>query len=217
VPPSIEQKRSAEKLVQRFELSRSRVLPYLTGRGLADAAERFRLGFVEPADDVPRQYWNRMSIPYLTPTGPVQIRYRCIAEHDCKTTGCSKYLGDKGVEVTIYNPGTLLDARGPVILCEGELDAIAVETIAGLPAVGIPGVQSWKRHPYWARCFVGLELILFGDGDDAGDDLAATIAADLPEIRHVRAPDGDDANSVLARDPAEFLQRCGLADPPAPA
>jgi len=210
VPPSSAQKRSLEVLVQRFEQNQPKLQGYLIGRGLADAAERFRLGYVEPADDVPRQYWNRMAIPYLTATGPVQIRYRCVADHDCKDRGCSKYLGDKGVEVTLYNASTLLDARGPVVLCEGELDAVAVETIAGLPAVGVPGSQAWKRHPYWARCFVGLDLILFADGDAAGDDLAATIAADLPEIRVVRAPDGDDANSVLQRDPADFARRLGL-------
>jgi hypothetical protein len=210
VPPSTAQKHSLEALVQRFEQSQSRLQDYLTGRGLAGAAERFRLGYVDPADDVDRRYWNRMAIPYLTATGPVQIRYRCIAEHDCKERGCSKYLGDKGVEVTLYNASTLLDARGPVVLCEGELDAVAVETIAGLRAVGVPGSQAWKRHPYWARCFVGLDLILFADGDAAGDDLAATIAADLPEIRVVRAPQGEDANSVLHRDPDDFARRCGL-------
>jgi hypothetical protein len=211
VPPSTAQKRSVEAMVQRFESSRDKIQGYLTGRGLAGAAERFRLGYVDPADDVDRRYWHRMAIPYLTPTGPVQIRYRCVQAHDCKARGCSKYLGDKGVEVTLYNPGTLLDAVGPVVLCEGELDAVAVETIAGLPAVGIPGSQAWKRHPYWARCFVGLDLILFADGDAAGDDLAATIAADLPELRVARAPEGHDANSVLQRDPADFLRRCGLA------
>jgi DNA primase len=211
MPPSPEQKRSLEALVQRFEQSpnRSQTLDYLRGRGLADAAERFRLGFVDPADDVDRRYWNRMALPYLTPNGPVQIRFRCIAEHDCKDRGCAKYLGDKGVEVTLFNPGTLLDASGPVILCEGELDAVAVETIAGLPAVGIPGSQAWKRHPYWARCFVGLDLILAADGDAAGEDLAATVAADLPELKVVRLPDGDDANSVLARDPEDFRRRLG--------
>jgi hypothetical protein len=211
VPPSTAQKRSLEALVQRFEQSpnRSRALDFLTARGLADGAERFRLGFVDPADDVDRRYWNRLAIPYLTPNGCVQIRFRCITDHDCKDRGCAKYLGDKGVEVTLFNPGTLLDATGPVVLCEGELDAVAVETIAGLPAVGIPGAQAWKRHPYWARCFVSLDLILFADGDAAGDDLAATVAADLPEIRIVRAPDGHDANSVLARDPEDFRRRLG--------
>ena len=209
MPPSTEQKRSLEALVQRFEQNQTRLLPYLTDRGLADAAERFRLGYVEPADDVDRRYWHRMAIPFLTPTGPVQIRYRCIAAHDCKERGCAKYLGDKGVEITLYNAGTLLDARSPVVLCEGELDAVAVETIAGLPAVGIPGAQAWKRHPYWARCFVGLDLILFADGDAAGDDLAATVAADLPELKIVRAPEGHDANSVLAADPADFRRRLG--------
>jgi hypothetical protein len=139
----------------------------------------------------------------------VQIRYRCIAEHDCKERGCSKYLGDKGVEVTLYNASTLLDATGPVV-CARASSTPWRRDHRRPPAVGVPGSQAWKRHPYWARCFVGLDLILFADGDAAGDDLAATIAADLPEIRVVRAPEGDDANSVLHRDPADFARRLGL-------
>jgi DNA primase len=210
MPPSTAQKLSQEALVSRFEQNQSQLLPYLTGRGLAAAAERFRLGYVEPADDVARRYWHRMAIPYLTPTGPVQIRYRCILDHDCKAVDCSKYLGDAGVEVTLYNASAVLSGRSTVVLTEGELDAVAVETIAGLPAVGIPGSQAWKRHPYWARCFVGLDLILAADGDAAGEDLAATIAADLPELRVVRLPDGDDANSVLARDPDDFRRRLAV-------
>jgi DNA primase len=210
VPPSTAQKRSQEALVQRFEQNQSRVLPYLTGRGLADAAERFRLGFVEPADDLPRKYWNRMAVPYLTPTGPVQIRYKCILDHDHKGVGCSKMLGDSGVEVTLYNPGTLLDATGPVVIVEGEPDTWAIETLAGLPAVGIPGAQSWKRYPYWARCFVGLDLILPVHGDTAGDSLAETISADLPEIHVVRLPDGTDSASLLEREsPEDFRRRLG--------
>jgi len=211
VPPSTAQKLSLETLVLRHQTSATNLLPYLAGRGLGVAAvDRYRLGYVDPADDVPRRYWHRMAVPYVTPTGVVQIRYKCILDHDHKAVSCSKMLGDAGVEVTLYNPGTLLDTSGPVVLVEGEPDVWAVETIAGLPAVGIPGAQAWKRHPYWARCFVGLDLILFADGDAAGDDLAATIAADLPELHVVRAPDGADANDVLQRDPADFRRRLGV-------
>jgi hypothetical protein len=211
MPPSTAQKHLLEALVSRFEQSQTQLRPYLTGRGLAGAAERFRLGYVEPADDVARRYWHRMAVPYLTPTGVVQIRYKCVLDHDHKATGCSKMLGESGVEVTLYNPGTLLGATGPVVLVEGEPDTWAIETLAGLRAVGIPGAQAWKRHPYWARCFVGLDLILPVHGDDAGDSLAATIAADLPEAKIVRLSDGDDSASYLEREgAADFRRRLGL-------
>lgn len=206
--PSTAQKLSLEERLRRYESARSQLLPYLAGRGLGgDAADRFRLGYVEPSDDEPRRYWGRMALPYLTPNGVVQIRYRRLVEDDSP-----KYLGDPGTEVTLYNAHATLGARGPVFLCEGEMDAIAVTTLAGYPAVGIPGAKAWTAHPYWARCFVGLDqLILPADGDAAGHELADAVRTDLPEVHVVRLPDGEDANSVLARDPVEFLTRCGLS------
>lgn len=211
MPPSSAQRQSLEALASRFEQSQSKLRPYLTGRGLAGAAEPFRLGYVDPAEGVPRRYWHRMAVPYLTPTGVVQIRYKCILDHDHKAVSCSKMLGDSGVEVTLYNPAAVLDATGPVVLVEGEPDVWAVQTLAGLPAVGIPGAQAWKRHPYWSRCFVGHDLILVSDGDAAGDSLAETISADLPELHHVRLPDDTDSGDLLQReDAAEFRRRLGL-------
>lgn len=206
--PSTAQKLSLEARLRRYESAKQQLLPYLAERGLgAEAADRFRLGYVEPNDEDPRRYWGRMAIPYLTPTGVVQIRYRRLVEDDSP-----KYLGDPGVEVTLYNAHATLGARGPVFLCEGEMDAIAVTCLTGHPAVGIPGARAWQAHPYWARCFVGLDrLILPADGDAAGHELADAVRTDLPEVRIVRLPDGDDANSVLARDRDEFLARCGLA------
>lgn len=210
MPPSPEQKRSLEEQLLRYEASRPKILGYLAGRGLEGAAERFRLGFVEPHEDNPVRFWNRLALPYLTPTGVTQIRYRCIADHDCKERQHPKYLSDAGVEVTLFNASAVLDGRTPVILTEGEFDAIAVEHIAGLPAVGVPGVQAWGKHPFWARCFVGHDLILPADGDDAGQLLVDAVKADLPDTKIVRLPDGDDCNSVLVRDPAEFRDRLGL-------
>jgi hypothetical protein len=186
----------------------------LTGRGLAAAAARFRLGYVEPADDVPTSYWHRMAIPYATPTGVVQIRYRCLIDHHAKGQDpgrCPKFLGDRGTEVTLYNAQATLHAKGPLFIVEGEPDTWAVETIAGFPAVGVPGAETWRKHPYWARCFVGHDLILPADGDAAGNDLADAVSADL-EVRVVRLPDGEDAASVLVADPARFAALCGVPD-----
>lgn len=215
MPPSIAQKHSLAERLSRYESHAAKLQGYLTGRGLAGASERFRLGYVEPNELDDRRYWHRMAIPYLTPTGVVQIRYRCLSQHH-QPGGpdpgrCPKFLGDTGTEVTLYNAQATLHARGPLFITEGEPDTWAVETIAGFPAVGVPGARAWQKHPYWSRCFVGLDqVILPADGDEAGRELAETISADLPEITVVRLPDGNDAASVLARDPHEFLRRCGL-------
>lgn len=215
MPPSKEQIRSLEKRQQRHDLHREQILGYLTARGLdAAAADRFRLGYVEPNEEDPKRYWHRLAIPYITPAGIVQIRYRCILPHHEKgqdDRGCPKYLGDSGAETTLYNAQTTIDATRIIFLTEGEMDAIAVESIAGYPAVGIPGANAWGKHPHWPRCFVGIEqVILPADGDEAGAKLAGAVARSLPEVKIIELPPGDDANAVLARDPEEFASRCGL-------
>lgn len=211
-PPSTEQKHSLEARLRRYEQHRPQLLPSLTARGLgAGAAERFRLGYVEPSPEDPARLWRRMAIPYLTPTGVVQIRYRCTLNHDCKVEGCPKYLGDAGQQVTLYNAQATLDTSDVLFLTEGELDAVAIESLIGRPAVGIPGARAWAAHPYWARCFVNFaRLILPADGDEPGAELAAAVAKSLPEVTVVQLPDGDDANTVLARSVPEFFERCGL-------
>ncbi len=215
MPPSTERKRLLEERLLRYQASATNLLPYLAGRGLgAVALDRFRLGYVEPSELDERKFWHRLAIPYLTPTGVVQIRYRCIDPHhgpgqDAGT--CPKFMGEAGQEVTLYNASATLGAPPVLFLTEGEPDVWAIETLAGFPAVGIPGALAWKKHPYWSRCFVNLPLLILpADGDDAGHQLADLVAKDLPETRIVRLPDGDDANTVLARDPDDFLRRCGL-------
>lgn len=213
MPPSQEQKHLLETRQSRYDQYRQKLRPYLTARGLGEAAaNRFRLGYVEPSDADQRRYWHRMAIPYLTPTGVVQIRYRCISGHNHNAENCPKYLGDTGAEVTLYNAHAVLESPRVLFITEGEMDAVAISTLAGHAAVGVPGAQAWGKHRYWARCFVGFERLIFAaDGDDAGEQLARAITKDLPEVHVVRLPDGEDANSVLAGGVDDFLERCGLA------
>jgi hypothetical protein len=73
----------------------------------------------------------------------------------------------------------------------------------------VPGAQAWPKNAHWARCFVNFpRLILPADGDAAGAQFAAAVTKTLPEVSVVQLPDGDDANSVLARSVAEFLELC---------
>ncbi len=186
---------------------------YLSDRGLeAKNLRPYRLGVVvEPAHGHEHAQ-NRLSIPYLTPTGPVGVKFRCLEAHACGEVGCARYTYPVGHRQTLYNTGTLVQDHPFVVLTEGELDAIAVETLTGLPAVAYPGVATWKGNRYWGRCFAGYETVfVIADGDKPGRKAAADVADDIVGSAVVNMPDGHDSNSFLAAYGWEtYLERLGF-------
>lgn len=185
----------------------------MTTRGIpTEAVETFRLGVV---DEHPMEYMvGRLSIPYSTFSGILGIKYRCMRDHDCKETGCPKYLYDDGEEPRLYNASATLTSAPLIFLTEGELDAIAVQSLTGFPACAVPGADMWARNKYWARCFASFPLVVIpADGDKAGKALAKVVAADLPQLRIAHMPTNEDANSTLAARGVEgFMKLCDLED-----
>lgn len=187
---------------------------YLSSRGLnGNVSRKFLLGWV-PYDDANASIRGRLSIPYLTPTGPVSLKYRCINDHDCKDHGHSKYIYDAGESLRLYNASTLLHTDR-VVLCEGEIDAITVESVGGC-AVGYPGTAAWKANRHWRYVFDSCsELIIPADGDQPGRDSAESLRSILgdavnADVRVVYLPDGEDCNSlVVSEGGMEFLDRIG--------
>lgn len=187
---------------------------YWSGRGFSvEAAVQFGVGWV-----IDGPYADRLSIPYLTPSGlPWTIKYRCITQHDCKAVGCPKYLYDSGSEHHLFNAGVLADTPPVVVVTEGELDAIAVQTLVGVPAVGYPGVQAFQQMKHFPYCFTDIaEVVIIADynepkaGETVGAGLKAanTIAGMLPQGRVVQIPAGeDDANSYLLKYGPEAFKR----------
>ena len=47
----------------------------------------------------------------------------------------------------------------------------------GLPAIAVPGVDSWRAE--WAQLFVGRAVTIITDADRQGRRLASAVAADL--------------------------------------
>lgn len=87
-------------------------------------------------------------------------------------------------------------------LVEGEPDAVAVRS-AGLPAVAVPGVQTWKKG--WAERFAKFDRVyVCFDADDAGrtaadkraQALAEATTAQIVEIAPTRS-DGYDVSDLL--------------------
>lgn len=181
---------------------------YLDKRQINDESiENFQLGY--------DQSTGRLTIPYLSPAGPWNVKYRCIQSHNCKDAGHGKYLYDAGAGVHLYNAPALLAAE-TVVVVEGEIDAISVNQL-GISAVAYPGTAMWKANPHWRWCFDSLvEVIVVADGDQQGRKAAADVADSLrnsvsADVRVVDLPDGQDSNSYITEHgDVDFMNRLDL-------
>lgn len=174
---------------------------YLNSRGITEeVAHAFQLGLVPEDND----FAGRLSIPYITVTGIVDIKYRCInpTHEDHRGIACPKYGKESGLGVHLFNGRALIGNADRVVLTEGEFDAIAVQSLAGYPAVGYPGVETWQKQEHWRLCFDSVaEVVIIADGDDPGRKAAERVMNSFGKMdllaRVVEMPDGHDANSFL--------------------
>ncbi|NJP50070.1 toprim domain-containing protein [Streptomyces sp. SBST2-5] len=150
------------------------------------------------------QYQGRLAIPYLTPAGVVNMRFRCLQPHDCKAVDCPKYLSADGAGTNLYNVLDLKKDSPFIVVCEGEIDAMSF-SLAGIPAVGVPGVDAWQKH--FARCLEDFEVIYSaGDGDKAGSKFNSLLSREV-KARPLRFPRGMDANALYVKEGAGGLRR----------
>lgn len=182
-------------------------------RGLSEAsAASFRLGYVGSPLPGHERYRGRIAIPYLNDLGTVSIRYRCMEDHRCE--GHAKYLSEAGDDARPYNVHAMTLNTRRIAIAEGEFDAMTAAA-ANIPAIGLPGVESWKKLARYLRH--GLngydEVIVLADADDKGQgmDLAEAIAADVRTARARPMPDGHDVNSYVVEAGSEALrERAGF-------
>lgn len=201
------QRESLKQAVSRYhnQLSGSAGEEYLAQRGLAnlEGIEKFRLGYV--ADPLPEheKYTGCLVIPYMRRHprhgwSCVSLRFRSIDGEG------PKYLTMPGDRPRLYNTFALTQPTMKVGIAEGEIDAITA-TLCGLPTVGVPGAQSWQSH--WAELFRGYETVyMLADGDDAGYKMARRLAKELPNLKVVPSPDGEDVNSTLTNHGVEAVR-----------
>ena len=148
-----------------------------------------------------------LAIPYLRPAHAgisVSIRFRCIEDHDHR--GHGKYMTAPGDRPRLFNTVDLLKPSPIIAITEGEIDAITA-SVCGIPAVGVPGAQSWQ--PYFREPFLGYrEVYVLADGDDAGMQMANAVGKSLPNAKVVPMPPGYDVNSlVVSRGRQVLLER----------
>ena len=196
---------SVSESLQEATATYERLLPgspaeeWLATRGLdLDAARTHLLGYVGEPHEGHVRFRGHLAIPYVTRAGVVAMKFRCV-EHD-KCEGHPKYTAPAGQRPRLYGVNALFEDSPVIAICEGELDAVVCQSLLGIPAVGIPGVNAWQRH--FPRCFVNHERVLVmadndskADGRNPGRELADRILSTVDQAVLVDLPVGMDLNS----------------------
>lgn len=173
---------------------------YLATRGLSvDEARKFHLGVVDNPLPGHESYKGKLVIPYLSPSGVVDLRFRSIHGED------PKYIGLPGAKTTMFNAQAVLTADKYICVTEGEIDAITVSVKTVHQAVGIPGANNWK--PFYSKILDDFEtVIVLADGDNPGLEFGKKISRELGNVNIVQMPDGHDVNSIVIQEGIQFLE-----------
>jgi DNA primase len=190
----------------------SRAEEYMAGRGIVlPHASTFLLGAVPPSDECApdeARFAGMLSIPYLTPVrGAVAVKYR-----NLRPDAEPRYLAPTGQETHLFNVRDLHVPSTRIVLCEGEVDAMTISML-GIPAVGLPGTQTWRG--FYSRIFDGYKEVLVltdndiakADGSNPGQDLARKVCREVMGARHIMLPEGYDANSFYLEFGEEAVRK----------
>lgn len=174
---------------------------YLEERGITQsAAIKAGLGVVLEPMTGHENYINRLSIPYVTRNGVVDLRFRSL---DAATE--PKYMGLPGATTHLYNVGAFFRASSYICICEGEIDTITLDMVCGIPSVGVPGVNNWKKH--YTRLLSDFDKVfLFADGDNAGTEFGKALSRELSNLVVVQMPDGEDVNSMYRSHGGDYFK-----------
>jgi len=200
VRQSVSQKELLGKATMKYAESIFLAEVYLKNRGIPlEVARLMSLGVVERAEVGHEAFIGRLSIPYLTKTGVVDLRFRSL-----NPAVEPKYMGMTGAETRMYNVIDVERAGDWIGVCEGELDTITLSSCVGIPCIGVPGANSWKKH--YTRLLADFERVfVFADGDQAGVEFARSLARELP-VTIVQLPDGEDVNSAYVKFGADYIK-----------
>ena len=180
---------------------------YLRSRGITQEVARLaRLGVVTEAEPGHEAFIGRLSIPYITKSGVVDIRFRAL-----NPAVEPKYMGMAGTDTKLYNVLDIDRAGDWIGICEGELDTLTMSRLVGVPCVGVPGANSWKKH--YTRLLADFERVfVFADGDQPGREFASSLARELP-CTVITFGDGEDVNSAYIKYGAEAIrEKIGIGE-----
>ena len=198
---SISQKELLGRATHNYAGSISLAHDYLASRGIPiEVARLAQLGVVAEPEVGHEQYSGRLAIPYITKTGVVDLRFRSL-----NPAVEPKYMGLTGAETKMYNVLDVERAGDFIGVCEGEIDTLTISRCVGIPCVGVPGANSWKKH--YTRLLADFERVfVFADGDQPGTEFARSLARELP-VTIVQLPEGEDVNSMFVLEGADYFHQ----------
>jgi DNA primase len=188
---------------------------YLHGRGIdLSAASAYGIGLVNKQFDEHADYAGMLCFPYKTKLGGVvSLKFR--RAHECKGCEHAKYISP--YLTRIYNATAFdwADQAGYIAIAEGEIDALTL-ALCNIPAVGIPGVETWVAHPEWKELFRGYRRVyVFEDRDQPdpvtgkrpGEEFTQRLLKDIDTAVPVRLP-GKDVNETYVMAGPDEIRRC---------
>ena len=195
------QKESLGKAAKYYAAAIHEAEDYLAERGITlEVAKRVGLGVVLDPITGHEQYENRLSIPYITRSGVVDIRFRSLDSTE------PKYMGLSGASTHLFNTKAFFKAASYICICEGEIDTITLDYVCNIPSVGVPGVNNWKKH--YTKLLADFDKVfMFADGDNAGHEFSKSLTKELGNVITVQMPDGEDVNSMYLKHGAEYFQQ----------
>lgn len=219
-----EQRSFLEETCQSYEAAAGEeVLSYLSGRGLGtETLETFRLGLVTDPPPEHRKYEGRLAIPIIKKVGVVGFKFRCIRDHNCdEIERHPKYLTE-GPQA-LYNVTALDQPSKELDMVEGEPDTWVLTSVLGLTVVGLPGIGSWKGHPWWLRLIKGYKVVRYWADNDSGKaknygrEFGERLCEEVPQMWMPQLPDpeGDDLkmdvnSTYLKYGPDYLMELAGL-------
>ncbi len=162
---SQEQAKSLQEAAHHYaEAISDEALAYLAGRGISEeVAARYRLGTITDPIEGHQGYEGWISIPYFTALDLcVGFKFRRLDD------GKPKYGSPVGQKTHLFNVVATMSATKSIVICEGEFDAIIMDAVCGVPAVGVPGVAAWK--PFYPKLFGGFDVVYILGDNDVKDD-----------------------------------------------
>ena len=195
------QKESLGKAAKYYAAAIHEAEDYLAERGITlEVAKRVGLGVVLDPITGHEQYENRLSIPYVTRTGVVDLRFRSMDLQE------PKYMGLVGADTHLFNTKAFFKASSYICICEGEIDTITLDYVCGLYSIGVPGVNNWKKH--YTKLLADFEKVfMFADGVQAGHDFAKSLTRELGNVVTVQMPEGEDVNSMYLKHGANYFKQ----------
>lgn len=147
--------------------------------------------------------------PYRRDGKPYAGKFRASDRKDWRSS--------HGITRGLFNEDCLRDGHGPVVITEGEIDALSVIQCGYTRAVSLP--DGWTADGGKRQVLLDAEaafraapyVIVAGDADEVGESLPRTVANILAghDVRHARWPEGcKDANDVLVNFGEGELSKC---------